>query len=378
MLAMTAANRYHRQMLLPGIGAEGQARLASSHAMIVGCGALGCPVADTLVRAGVGLVTIIDRDVVETTNLHRQTLFTQADADAAVPKADAAAARLLAVNPQVRVQPIVEDLTPWNAEAIVKPHPRPGVIIDCTDNFLTRYLLNDVAVKLGVPLVYGAAVGTAGLAFSIIPALAAAAQGVAPTACLRCVFPEPPELAETCDVAGVYTPQCAIVAGVQASDAIKLLLGRGDLISRTLLSMDVWHNRRQRVDLTSARRDDCPCCGRAEFAYLDGGRDWGGDAGEQGGCRVLCARGDHPGAVHVPAPRAAATGRARGDVDLRAAAERLASHGRFIVSGRSMTGELGVGSSRYGLTLFADGRAIIAGTTDPALARSIYARFIGA
>lgn len=377
---MSPTDRYHRQMLLPGIGAPGQARLGESHAMIVGCGALGCPVADTLARAGVGLITLIDRDVVEESNLHRQTLFCQTDADEGRAKADAGAARLRAVNPRVRVQPLVEDVTPGNVEALVRPHPRPGVIVDCTDNFQTRYLLNDAAVKLGVPLVYGAAVGTSGMALTVVPAGASAVLGMAePTACLRCVFPDPPAEAPTCDVAGVFTPQCAIVAGVQASEALKVLLGRGDLLACSLLSMDVWHNRRQRVDLVGARRADCPCCGQGRYEFLQAAAGQWGDA-DEGGCRVLCARGGHPGAVHVPPP---ASGRGVGApgprIDLDAAARRLSAHGRFVVAagGRSMSGDVPVGGGRYSLTVFADGRAIVAGTTDAALARSIYARFIG-
>jgi molybdopterin/thiamine biosynthesis adenylyltransferase len=385
--------RYARQAILPGFGAQGQSRLARAHAMIVGVGALGCPAADLLVRAGVGRVTLIDRDVVELSNLHRQTLFDEADAGVVngaretdqgqaqrggLPKADAAARRLRAVNSRVRVEPIVEDFDASNAERLVRPHPRPDVILDCTDNFQTRYLLNDVCVKLGIPLVYAGAIATRGMAMTIVPARAQApVDGSAvgpPSACLRCVFPEPPEDAQACDVVGVYAPVSQIVASVQASEAIKLLLGRIDLVSRTLLSMDLWTNERRRLDLSGARRDDCVCCGQRRFEFLDGSR-----AGD-GAAKVLCAGtgGKRPAVQIAPAGSLGAGGR----LDLPALASRLASLGRFELRDGVLRGRLdevtgGEGAS-IELTIFRDGRTIVTGTSDPALARSIVARSVGA
>lgn len=364
------AGRYARQMLLRGFGVEGQSRLASSHAMIIGAGALGCPAADLLVRAGVGRVSLVDRDVVELSNLQRQTLFDERDASERAPKAEAAARRLRSVNSGVRVEPIVEHFSPENAERLLRPHPRPGVVLDCTDNFATRYLINDVCVKVGVPLVYAGAVASSGVAMTIVPKSVPNA-GERATACLRCVFPEPPASAPTCDTAGIFAPVSSIVASVQASEAIKVLLGRLDLLSNTLLSMDLWTNERRRISLSDARREDCPCCGRGEFEFLAG-------RGSQD-ARTMCGRGAVQVAGHAP-------------VDLRALAARLRSVAEVHQSEDHLTATLDVtsgkggagagegardGVSRFELTVFADGRAIVGGTTDPGIARSVYARFIG-
>lgn len=364
------AGRYARQMLLRGFGVEGQSRLASSHAMIIGAGALGCPAADLLVRAGVGRVSIVDRDVVELSNLQRQTLFDERDARERAPKAEAAARRLRSVNSGVRVEPIVEHFSPENAERLLRPHPKPGVVLDCTDNFATRYLINDVCVKVGVPLVYAGAVASSGMAMTIVPRSVPNA-GERATACLRCVFPEPPTSAPTCDTAGIFAPVSSIVASVQASEAIKVLLERLDLLSNTLLSMDLWTNERRRISLSDARREDCPCCGRGEFEFLAG-------RGAQD-ARTMCGRGAVQVAGHAP-------------VDLRALAARLRSVAEVHQSEDHLTATLDVtsgkggagagdgardGVSRFELTVFADGRAIVGGTTDPGIARSVYARFIG-
>ncbi|MFT3685487.1 MAG: HesA/MoeB/ThiF family protein [Phycisphaerales bacterium] len=191
------SSRYHRQTILPGFGPDAEAKLAASHVMIVGLGALGCPAADLLARAGVGTISLVDRDLVELTNLQRQTLYAERDVNR--PKAEAAAARLREINKSIKVYAIVEDFSPSNAEAMVVTHPRPDVVLDCTDNFQTRYLINDACVKHGVPLVYGGAVGTEGVQFTIRPGL---------TACLRCLFPDAPApgAAPTCDTAGIFAP----------------------------------------------------------------------------------------------------------------------------------------------------------------------------
>lgn len=345
--------RYHRQMLLPDWGEEGQSRLSAAHVLLVGCGALGCSIADMLARAGVGHLTIVDRDVVEITNLQRQTLFAENDAAEGMPKAEAARRRLAAVNGQVKVRAVIADYTSRNAESLAAG---AQVLLDGTDNFETRYLLNDLAVKRDVPYVYGGAVGTRGMAMTIQPGK---------TPCLRCIFEEPPPagVTQTCDTAGVLGPMIAMVAAHQATEALKLLLARPDLVTTTLLDLDAWTNTSRRIDISKSRRVDCPCCGQRRFEFLDGDRS--------GHAAALCGQN----AVQV-AP-AGAEG-----VDLVALAGRLAPHGKFItmpsllIRGTFNT-ERGEGGAAISVTVFADGRAIIKGTARPDLARTIYARYIG-
>lgn len=348
--------RYHRQALLPAVGQEGQQRLRSAHAAIVGVGALGSVAADILARAGVGTLTLVDRDVVELTNLQRQTLY--AEADLGQPKVEAAARRLQAVNAHCRVFAEAEDLGPATAERVLgllgPPESRPGVLIDGADNFELRYLLNDLAVKHQIPLVYGGAVAASGTQATFLP-------GQGP--CLRCIEPDPPvggaaAAGGTCDTAGIFAPVSVIVAACQAADAIKVLLGRLDLLSGTMLSMDLLDNRRRRVDLRQARDPDCPCCAHHRFEFLN--------AKSVSRCTLLCGRN----AVQV-APGGSA------DRSLADLADRLASGGarRVELAAACVRAELDAG---HALTVFADGRAIISGTTDTALARSIYARHIGA
>jgi len=347
-------DRYHRQSILPDFGPEGQARLARSHVMIVGLGALGCPAADLLARAGVGRLSLIDRDIVEATNLQRQTLFDERDAAEALPKAEAARRRLRAINSGVVIEALVEDFAAADAERIVSPHPRPDVILDGTDNFETRYLINDVAVKLGIPYVYGAAVGTTGMAFTVIPGQ---------TPCLRCLFPEPPApgASATCDTAGILAPVSIIVAAAQVADAMKILLGKPERLSHTLLSFDLWTNQRlppQRLDVSAARQPDCLCCGQRRFEFLDGQR-----AAEPA---ILCGRNS----VQIAA-------RPGTTLELVQIADRLGPHGQFILSAFHLRGTLSSGATPIGLTLFPDGRAIFEGTTDPVAARMLYARYVG-
>ena len=374
---MASPDRYHRQTLLPGIGAEGQARLKQSHALIVGCGALGCASADLLCRAGVGTLTIVDRDLVEWTNLQRQCLFDERDAAERAPKADAARRRLGAVNSEVRVNAIVADFTHRNAEAIIRgthaanrtdeAPPRPvHVLIDGTDNFQTRYLLNDLSIKFGIPYCYAGVVGTRGMQMTVLPGT---------TACLRCLFPEPPApgTTETCDTAGVLGPAVQISAACQAADAMKVLLGRSDLIAPTLLEFDLWTTQRRRIDLSSftdaAARRDCPCCGTRDFAYLEGrAADDAATLCGQGAVQVA------PAACSVDAPGTAGP-------DLNALAARLRAHGRVEVNRFLVRASLDHEHAEHGpveLTVFADGRAIVRGTTRADTARSIVSRYVGA
>lgn len=376
MPSFDTRDRYHRQMLLPGFGAEGQKSLEASHALIVGCGALGCAIADTLARAGVGTLTVVDRDVVETTNLQRQVLYEEADVERGVPKAEAARARLGRVNRQVTINARVEDFSARNAGHFVAG---VDVILDGLDNFETRYLLNDLAVKHGIPYVYGGAVGTTGVSMAILPQAARRRpRGHASrvtwtdaeaTPCLRCVFPEPPPPGSTptCDTAGVLGPAVTIVAGFQAAQALKLLTGNVAAVDRALLSIELWSNEIRRFDVSRAREAGvCPCCVEGRFDYLEG------SAGST--TTSLCGRN----AVQISPPGRAAGG---AGLDLAATVTRLSSHGEFTHNGYLLrgvfSGERNADGEAIELTLFPDGRAIIKGTPETEAARSIYAKYVG-
>jgi adenylyltransferase/sulfurtransferase len=332
--------RYSRQILFPGIGAEGQRRLASARVAIVGCGATGSTLAGLLARAGVGTLRIIDRDYVEPSNLQRQALFDEADAAASLPKAIAAARKLSAFNSDIVVEPEVADVTPENIERLLSGSQ---LLLDGTDNFETRYLLNDFSVQRGLPWIYCAAVGSYGLTMNILPGT---------TACLACIFPESPQGAqETCETAGVLGPAVSLLASVAAAEALKLLVGAGDQLRATLLSWDVWKNETSTLH-ASAPRPDCRCCGRREFIHL---------AGEGRPHISLCGRNSVQ--IHEHAR----------DVDFAVISERLRPHGTV----RHNEFVLKFWHESYEMTLFPDGRAIIKGTSDTALARSLYARYVG-
>lgn len=363
-----AIDRYHRQWILPGIGADGQRRLNSSHALLVGCGALGCTMADLLTRGGVGTLSIIDRDVVELTNLQRQSLFSERDAREAMPKAEAAGARLRGVNSSIKIRPMVADFTAANAEEVLLDGALPavGVILDGTDNFATRYLLNDLAVKHAIPFLYGGAVGTRGMTMSILPAR----DGIPATPCLRCLFPDCPQpgAAATCDTAGILGPVSTTVAAHQAAEAIKVLIGRPDLCDRSLTEFDSWTNSHRRLDVAGSKDPACPCCVQRRFEFLDG------RAVQE--VSVICTR-TGGGAVQVTPERGAGA-----VIDLERLRLTLTPHGEFsanrLVLRGVLAGENTDGEHPIELTVFSDGRAIIRGTTEPAVARSIYARYIGA
>ncbi len=333
--------RYSRQILFRGLGEQGQQRLLDARAVIVGCGALGSFQADALARAGVGEIRIIDRDYVEISNLQRQWLFDEQDAAQAMPKAAAAAAKLRRVNSGVHVEPHVADLTAENAEELLAD---AGVILDGTDNFETRYLVNDVAVKRGVPWIYGAAVGSYGVTMPVFPGR---------TACLACVFPEAPGGAQpTCDTAGVLNAVTASVAAFQVADAVKILSGREDLVEPRLLTIDVWENTIRAVG--AGRRDSqCPACGLGRFQYLEAKRR-----------RPVTLCGRNAVQVHE----------SRRDLDLAGLRKALEPLGAV----RANEYALRFSCPPYELTVFADGRAIIKGTEDVGVARSLYARYVGA
>jgi molybdopterin/thiamine biosynthesis adenylyltransferase len=339
---MDAADRerYSRQILFPGIGESGQEQLLRAHAAIVGCGALGSFHAAALARAGVGRITIIDRDYVETSNLQRQWLFEESDAVQALPKAAAAQRRIAAINASVCVRGIVADLTASNADQLLSG---AGLILDGTDNFATRYLINDFAVSRKIPWIYGAAVGSYGLAMPVFPGC---------TACLRCVYPDPPEgVQPTCETAGVLNVIASLVASYQVADALKILCGRSDLVQARITRVDVWQGGTRQTD-TPPRDPDCPACGRGEFHYLDDSRR---------DPVTLCGR--NAVQIHEREQR----------IDLAELKARLEGLGEVQASEFALRFRI----APYEMTVFPDGRAIIKGTDDPGIARSLYARYVG-
>jgi molybdopterin/thiamine biosynthesis adenylyltransferase len=335
--------RYSRQILFAGIGREGQARLASARVLVVGCGALGSSQAEALARAGVGRLRIVDRDFVEESNLQRQTMFTEADARERVPKAVACVRRINEINSDVEAEPHVADVHHANVEQLVAGC---DLVLDGTDNFATRYLLNDACVKHEVNWIYGAAVGSYGVTMTVRPHK---------SPCLRCLFEETPPAAsaETCDTAGVIMPIISVVAAVQVSEALKLLTGQADALHGALMQFDVWRNEWRRIRLGEPSAD-CPVCAHARYETLEA------EAGEL--ASVLCGRD----AVQI-SPRGATR------IDLRALAERLRAAGEVQVNEYLLRLRAG----EYELTVFQDARAIIRGTDDMATARSLYARYVG-
>ncbi len=346
---MTQSDRYHRQTLLPQIGNAGQSRLEAARVLLVGCGALGSVMAEQLARAGVGFLRLVDRDVVELSNLQRQVLYTEADANEGLPKAVAAARRLRQINSHIALEPIVADLHSTNAESLAANEEGwVDLIVDGTDNVETRYLLNDVAVKNRIPWIYGGSVGVEGRLMVVRPE----------TACLRCVFPDPPRGSElpTCDTAGVLGPVPAVIGSLQALQAIKLLSGNETAVRQELLQWDAWSGRMHQVALVGARRPDCMACGLRRFEFLDRAP---GDAAS------LCGRD----AVQVrPSTHA--------PLDLPSIAERLRSVGAVEQSAHLVRCKL-ESPENVSLTLFPDARAIIFGTSSLERARSIYARYVG-
>lgn len=339
------AGRYHRQTLLPQIGPAGQEKVAAARVVILGCGALGTVAADILARAGVGTLLLVDRDLVEASNLQRQTLFSEADAQDSRPKAAAGAERLGQVNSEIALHPHPVDIDSSNIEGLIAG---ATLVLDATDNLATRYLLNDACVKQGVPWVYGAAIATEGRAMPVLP-------GRGP--CLRCIFPDPAPASElpTCDTAGVIASVTGLVASLQTALALRILVA-GDA-PLFLQACDVWEGRFQSIDISGARRPDCTCCGENNFEFLNRA---------PGDSAALCGQD----AVQIRADRDV-------KIDLEALAGRLGPLGRvsrlpFLVRC--------VPNDRPGLKLsiFTDGRMIVQGTRDMAEARSMYARFLGA
>jgi molybdopterin/thiamine biosynthesis adenylyltransferase len=334
--------RYSRQIRFCGIGADGQRRLAEGKVAIVGCGATGSALALLLARAGVGNLRIIDRDYVEPSNLQRQSLFDEQDASEALPKAIAAARKIAAFNSEIVVEARVEDVVPRNIESLLEG---VDVILDGTDNFETRYLLNDYAVKASRPWVYAAAVGSYGVTLNVVPEK---------TACLACIFPDTPRgMVETCETSGILNTAVNVVASVAATEALKLLLGGAALerLRQTLWSFDVWKN--EQVEIAAGKpRAGCRACGEKTLVHL---------AGEGRPHVTMCGRNSVQ--IHE---------RAR-PIDFAEMRQRLETlgivrHNEFVLK---------FWREPYEMTLFPDGRAIIKGTTDTGVARSLYARYVG-
>jgi adenylyltransferase/sulfurtransferase len=334
-------DRYSRQVLFKGIGAEGQKKLAGARVVIVGCGATGSALAALLARSGVGTLRIVDRDFVELSNLQRQTLFDDNDARESVPKAIAAARQISRFNSQIVVEPHVADLIPPNVDSLLGGC---DLILDGTDNFETRYLINDYAVKSSVAWIYAAAVGSYALTMNILPA---------ETACLACMFPHAPRgTVETCETSGILNTAVNLVASIAATEALKFLVGARSKMRRTLLSLDCWTNERAELAAGALqRRAGCRTC-LGEFVYL---------AGEGRPHITLCGRNSVQ--IHE---------RQR-PVDFDEMSVRLKPHGNV----RHNEFVLKFWREPYEMTLFPDGRAIIKGTTDTAIARSLYARYVG-
>src|SRR5438309_4705047 len=338
-------DRYSRQMRFYGIGQAGQRRLLDARVTLCGCGALGTVLANGLVRAGVGRLRLVDRDFIETNNLQRQVLFDEHDVAENLPKAEAAARKLGAINSSVHVQPVVTDTDRTNILDLVQD---ADLILDGTDNFEIRYLINDAAVKLNKPWIYGGCIGSHGQTMTIVPG---------DTPCLRCVFEAAPAPGEvgTCETAGVLSPIVNIVASFQAAEAFKILTGRRDKINRELIYVDVWENIQRRIKVAPLLgKVDCPCCQRHRFEWLDG---------EQGSqTTTLCGRNAVQVSQRVPA---------------RLNFEEMAKHLELLGAVSYNRFLLKFSAEGHEFTVFPDGRAIIKGTSDVDKARTLYAKYIG-
>jgi molybdopterin-synthase adenylyltransferase len=339
--------RYSKQVLFAGIGEAGQRRLMQSRALLCGCGALGTVLAETLVRAGVGSLRIVDRDFVETSNLQRQVLFDENDVADRLPKAVAAAEKLRRINSHVTIDPIVADIDHTNILGLVQGM---DLILDGSDNFELRFLINDASLETGVPWIYAGVIGSHGQVMPIFPG---------ESACLRCLIDRLPDpgTTETCDTAGVIAPAVQVVASLEAVDALKILSGQTENVARILTYVDVWEGTFRRLNIGDLReKSDCPACKKGERSWL---------SGQQGSqTSVLCGRN----AVQVSPPR-------RASVAFEELAARLKGAGDVHFNAYLL--RLAPFNTSYELTLFRDGRAIIKGTEDLGVARAVYSRYIG-
>ena len=337
--------RYTRQMRYAPLGKEGQRQLVGGRALLCGCGALGSVIANTLARAGVGFLRIVDRDYLELNNLQRQVLYDEQDVADALPKAIAAARRLAQINSHITIEPVVEDYDHVNATRLSED---VDVVVDGTDNFETRFLINDICAQRKIPWVYGGCIGAEGQTMTILPG---------ETACLRCVMPEPPPpgTSPTCDSAGILGGIANVIASIQATEAIKLLSGNRDAVSRCLTVIDLWDNRIRRIQVESLHdRSDCPTCAGTEFPWLAGSRG--------SHTAVLCGRNS----VQLSPPD-------RKRISLEQLADKLQGVGRVQHNPFMLRLEV----DAFQVTVFPDGRAIVGGTEDISQAKTVYARYIG-
>ncbi len=340
-------DRYHRQSLLPQIGRAGQERLRAAHVLLLGVGALGSTIAEQLVRAGIGKLTLVDRDVVELTNLQRQTLFDESDARRGLPKVEAAASRLHDVNSEVELESRAIDVDASNIESLIENDST--LILDGSDNAELRYLINDVSIKRSRPWVMGGCIGTEGRIASFDPKH----EG---SPCLRCLFPTPPSAGElaTCDTAGVLAPAIGVVASLQVASAMRMIVGDGSPLQ--LITIDVWSGRFKTIDLSGARVADCICCAEKSFEFLN--------RASAGGTR-LCGR--NVVQVRPPSPTR---------IDLLKLADKLRPIA--TVDATQLMLKLILNEKPdHPINLFGDGRMLVFGTDDPTVARSIYARVVG-
>jgi adenylyltransferase/sulfurtransferase len=335
--------RYARQVIFPGIGEEGQEKLLNARVVLVGCGADGTAIADRLVRAGVGHLTLIDRDFIELSNLQRQVLYDEDDLHANLPKAIAAERKLRRINSQVDITGIVADLNAENAEDLLAG---ADLVMDGADNFEARYIVNDVCVKHDIPWIYCGVVASYGMTMTIVPHQ---------TPCLRCIFPDapPPGATATCDTAGIVNPIVTAVTGIAVAEGIKLLVGTGER-NQGIIHVDLWDNTFDAFD-SGPPRPDCPTCGRGEYEFLE----------RPSGAQAVSLCGRDAVQIRVPGVR---------QLPLADVAERLRAASQVIASNDYLVRFKADG---YEITLFADARAIIKGTNDETVARSLYSKYVG-
>ena len=358
-------SRYHRQTLLPGIGDQGQKRLLDSRVLVLGCGALGTVIANLLARAGVGHLVVVDRDFIEMTNLQRQVLFDEQDVQDSIPKAEAVRRKISQINSDVTVDAVIDDVNHANIEKLAHGC---DAIVDGVDNFETRFLANDCAVKLGTPYIYGGAVGTVGMVYCILPhtesGKAPWEQADVATPCLRCIFEQapPPGMNPTCETAGVLSSVVSIVASYEVNETIKVLTGNWDAISPTMLSIDTWLNTVKQFKVKRAYDvGQCPCCKNRQFEHLEGKY--------ASASTTLCGRNAVQLMVNV------------GDgakLDFDDIADRLRTHGDVTANKFMLRADIHDNGNQYELTLFTDGRAIVKGTKESKVAKSVYAKYVGA
>ena len=339
------SDRYARQVLFYGIGNTGQKILMEKTAVLVGCGALGCTSANLLVRSGIKCLKIVDRDFIEESNLQRQSLFDEEDINKNLPKAVAAQKKLQKVNSKIQIEAIVADLNPSNIETVLE---NTDVVIDGTDNFETRFLINDYCVKHGIPWIYGACIGSMGLTMNIVPPK---------TPCLRCVLDTIPPFGttETCDTTGIIAPIASMIASIQAAEALKILTGNYDALSKGLLKIDLWRNEIKILHTDDIReKSDCITCKQHYYEFLSKDR--------YSITTSLCGRN----AVQILHPNGS-------NLDLEKLAARLEHVGEVSFNSFLLRLKIDI----YELTVFPDGRLIITGTNDATVAKGLYAKYIG-